>query len=225
MASNSHKSTNRTLIVVISAVVVGIVGLAALLAVLLTGDSKSDADQSSSSAPLEVDLEATRPVTVDGASLPPVAEQADPAAGAAAPILNGSDFAGTPVTVAADGRPTLLVFMAHWCPHCNREVPRLVSWQESGRVPEELQVMAISTGVLGDAPNYPPYTWLSELNWTWPVLADSGDKTAAQAFGVDGFPYFVMLQPDGTVAARFSGEVEPAVLEQLLTQYLGLSFS
>ena len=93
----------------------------------------------------------------------------------------------------------MLVFLAHWCPHCNREVPRLVAWQADGMVPEGLDVIGVSTGSPRARTNYPPSAWLAELDWQWPVLADSTDHQAAAAYGLPGFPYFVIIGADGTV--------------------------
>jgi len=39
------------------------------------------------------------------------------------------------------------VFLAHWCPHCNREIPELNAWRDSGEVPADLQVVAVTTAV------------------------------------------------------------------------------
>ena len=33
-------------------------------------------------------------------------------------------FDGAPLTIAPTGKPMLVVFLAHWCPHCNAEIPR-----------------------------------------------------------------------------------------------------
>ncbi len=39
------------------------------------------------------------------------------------------------------------------------------------------------------------------------MLADSPTGTAAGAYGLTSFPYFVLVNPDGTVAGRGSGEL------------------
>ncbi|MGI8938357.1 MAG: TlpA family protein disulfide reductase [Iamia sp.] len=67
-------------------------------------------------------------VTAEGEPLAPyVADSADPAIGQVAPTLTGIDPAGDPVTIdpGAEG-PMVIAFVAHWCPHCQAEVPRLV---------------------------------------------------------------------------------------------------
>ena len=41
----------------------------------------------------------------------------------------------------------MIVVMAHWCPHCNEEVPSSSQWEQSGKVPEGLDVVGVSTAV------------------------------------------------------------------------------
>jgi hypothetical protein len=38
-------------------------------------------------------------------------------------------------------------------------------------------------------------------------MADSPDNTAAQAYGLPGYPYLVLLDANGKVTARNSGEM------------------
>ena len=59
-------------------------------------------------------------------------------------------------------------FVAHWCPHCQAEVPRIVALAEQGRLPEGVDVAAVSTAVDATAPNYPPSAWLDRVGWPFP---------------------------------------------------------
>ena len=72
------------------------------------------------------------------------------------PALSGFDYAGQAVDIApgTDG-PMMVVFLAHWCPHCNAEVPVLLDWEASGDIPADLQVVGVSTGVSADAAELP----------------------------------------------------------------------
>ena len=123
-----------------------------------------------------------------------------------APPLSGQDYAGNDVEVVpgSDG-PLMLVFLAHWCPHCNAEIPVLQQWEASGAIPEDLDIVGISTAVDPDAPNYPPGAWLEAMEWQWPVIADD-DGTLADLYGVDGYPYMVFIDDDGAITATVSGE-------------------
>jgi thiol-disulfide isomerase/thioredoxin len=136
----------------------------------------------------------------------------DPARGKIAPVLNGFSFDGAPLTVAPTGKPMLVVFLAHWCSHCNAEVPRLIEWKNSGTMPADMEVFGVSTGARDDAPNWPPSQWVVDKGWPWPVMADSEDQNAALAFGVSGYPGMILLDGNGKVLARRSGE---ASIEEL----------
>jgi thiol-disulfide isomerase/thioredoxin len=162
----------------------------------------------------------TWPVEISG-SLVPKPDGDDPAVGQPAPTLSGFSFDGTPVVVDPSKGPVMLVFLAHWCPHCNREVPALNEWRDSGGVPDGLQVIAVTTAVRADAEHYPPSRWITEeMAWTWPVLADSPDNEAAVAFGVSGFPFSVIVGQDGTVLGRSSGEMGREGIERFVADSL-----
>ena len=119
-----------------------------------------------------------------------------------------------------EGGPYMVVFLAHWCPHCNAEIPRLIEWQQSGAVPSDLRVIGVSTGVASDRPNYPPSDWVVAKQWPWPVMADSEGQDAAIAYGVSGYPFFAIVGADGTIKVRASGEVEIDALNQIVTDAL-----
>ena len=136
-----------------------------------------------------------------------------------APTLTGEDYAGNSVTVApGEDGPLMLVFLAHWCPHCNAEIPVLQEWEASGAIPEDLSIVGISTAVAPDQPNYPPDQWLTDMGWTWPVLADDEVGTFAEQYGVTGFPYLVFIGADGAVTATESGELPISRLQELADQ-------
>jgi len=163
-------------------------------------------------------------VEVSGDVLPAYADgAADKAVGMTAPVLTGAGFTGNKI-VTTPGAPTLLVFLAHWCPHCQREVPLLVQWNKDGLVPSGVDVIGVATSTDPASPNFPPSEWLAreEFPVLWPVMADSAEKTAAGAMGVSGFPFFVLIGADGKVAFRGSGEIEMKVLTEIITKTLGV---
>ena len=194
-------------------------GIAALIAVaaIIAVASQSGGDE------VVAGVEEFGQVEVVGDSLPEFSGSAtDPAIGMMAPVLTGQGFTGNKI-VTSPGAPTLLVFLAHWCGFCQREVPLLVEWNSSGEVPSGLDVIAITTSTDPASPNFPPSEWLAreEFPALWPVMTDSGEKTAANAFGVSGFPFFVLLEADGKVALRVSGEIEMDVLTEQINKALG----
>ena len=167
-------------------------------------------------------LPASQPVTVTGEPLVPYAPGgADPAVGTLAPTLQGLDFRGETVNVTPQDGPYMLVFLAHWCPHCNAEIPVLIDWRNSGDVPTELNVIGVATAVAEGGENYPPSRWFSDKGWPWPVLVDESQGEgaagkAAEAFGASGWPYFVIVGADGLVKARVSGQIETAELQSIV---------
>jgi thiol-disulfide isomerase/thioredoxin len=216
----TSRRSNRTWLVVGG--VVAVVVVAAVVALLVSGGDDSSAGGATDGTELEVIAE-NQAVDVIGTPLPPLAQGVpDAAVGTAAPGLVGQSFYDTPVEVTpGNGSPYLLVFLAHWCPHCQAEVPVLVRWNEEGGVPDGLQVVAVSTAVSEERPNYPPSEWLDEEGWPWPALADDELATAAGAYGVSGFPFLVVVDAEGNVAGRTSGEKSIEELTAFVTQSLG----
>jgi cytochrome c biogenesis protein CcmG, thiol:disulfide interchange protein DsbE len=159
-------------------------------------------------------------VTVTGDALPPFEQGGDPAVGIAAPAISGTSFDGTPVKIAPSNGAQLVMFVAHWCPHCQREVPMVAEWIAAGEAP--LPVIMVSTGYRADAvgqgPTLEPADWLAGERWTAPVIADTADSQAAAAYGLTGFPYFVLIGDSGTVAGRSAGEISIADLEAFVAQ-------
>jgi thiol-disulfide isomerase/thioredoxin len=190
---------------------IGVVVVLAVVAVVASrGSTKKDAVKG---------LQQTRPVTVTGTPLPPLAaEGSDPAVGTLTPELRGSTFAGRPVAIVHDGRPKLVLFVAHWCPHCQREVPALASWLRANGKPTGVDLYTVATGTTADRPNYPPSAWLQREGWTVPTVADDDNQTAADAFGLSAYPFFVAIDGSGKVVARASGELSISSLQTLLDQ-------
>jgi cytochrome c biogenesis protein CcmG, thiol:disulfide interchange protein DsbE len=120
-----------------------------------------------------------------------------------------SVFDGSGVTIAPNGKPQAIVFVAHWCPHCQAEVPRLVALAKQG-VFDGVDVTAVATGTNPGYPNYPPSAWLQREKWPFAAMADSPQFAAATAFGLNAYPYFVLVGADGKVAGRATGEVTDA---------------
>lgn len=182
------------------AVIAAVVVVAGVLAVVLTrsGDESVPAD-----------IAQVRPVTVSGNSLPEydAAAVPDPAIGEQIPTLSGENFSGTAVRIAPNGKAKVVIFVAHWCPHCQREVPILAPDLRDEPLPTGVEAFAVSTAVNPQAPNFPPSAWLESVDWPTPILVDDAEGAAAGAYGLSSFPYFVFVNADGTVSSRVSGEI------------------
>jgi len=197
------------------------IGVAALVLGLAVAAmvSSGGSDDSGSSAE---GLEQTRPVSISGDAVPELPESgADPAVGKAIPEVTGQSFDGSPVAIRNDGRAKLIVFVAHWCPHCRNEIPLLADWLKSNQLPNGVDLYAVSTAVDSKRPNYPPSSWLEKEGWTAPVLADSSESKAADALGLSAFPYFMAVDGSGKVVARTTGEIGPEAFSDLARTALG----
>lgn len=165
------------------------------------------------------------PAPIGSAALPVVTGEAlpkfsptvrpDPAVGLTIPTVDGTNFAGQPVSIALDGKPKVLLFLAHWCPHCQTEVPVIQAWLNGGGSTGDVELISIATGINPSYPNYPPDEWLAREGWTVPVIAD-GDGSVATAYGLSAYPYWVFVGADGTVSGRVTGELTIADLETIL---------
>jgi len=199
-------SSGAALGIVIGAVVL-IAAIVSILAAVLTSDSGGSTGSQ----------EVAGNVTVTGTILPVLPKSGtDPAVGLEAPTLKGTDFDGAAVEIAPGGKAKLVAVVAHWCPHCQAEVPRLVEWSKSADKPADLEIYGVSTAVDKDLPNYPPSAWLDREGFPGPVLLDEAGAQpgtggpAAEAYGTSGFPFVVVIGTDGKVKARHAGEFASA---------------
>lgn len=141
----------------------------------------------------------------------------DPAVGMKIPTVTGKDFDGNDITISGDdGKAKVILFVAHWCPHCQKEVPLLKEHLDGVPMPDDVELVTVSTSVKPGADNYPPSEWLAEEGWSAPVLADDENSSVAQAFGLSSFPYFVVVDADGNVVGRASGELTTDQFDQIV---------
>jgi thiol-disulfide isomerase/thioredoxin len=206
-ASSARDNSNLKVILYIVLVVVGIAGAVSLGT---AGGSTNTTTDSGVTVPGGVAAAEFQDVAVTGDALPQMPESGeDPAVGKAAPTISGYDLAGRPAKIdpGSDGKGTMVVFLAHWCPHCNREVPVLNEWKAKGLVPQNLRVVGVTTASRPDQANWPPSKWIVAMKWTFDQFADSEKQDAAAAYGVGGYPFLVFIDAAGNVTSRTSGEV------------------
>ncbi len=167
-----------------------------------------------------VDVAVVGDIQVVGEALePPGVGGADAAVGVTAPTVDGADFDGAPVSIGgARDRPSIVMFTAHWCPHCEVAMENVLAARSDGAIPESIDLVAVSTFADETRPNFPPQAWLEGVGWQEDVLVDSASNDAASAYGVDGFPTLVALDADGRVAARHVGEVDAEGIAALVDE-------
>ncbi len=192
-----------------------IIGVVVLVAVavgvaLLAG---RDADQRAQTGAAQVS-----DVSIEGEPLPRFeGREPDPAMERRAPAFAATTFDGAQVSVLpGDGTAKVIGFFAHWCPHCQRELPRIAGWLAANQLPAGVEVIAVSTSVDRGRSNYPPSAWFEEEQWPAVVVRDSAANEIGEAYGLAGFPYTVGIDADGRVVARVAGELNDEAWEFLL---------
>jgi len=210
---------NRTIWIV--GAVVLVIGIALVAAIVVSSSNKAGSGGTpagSAGTVVANGSNETATVSITGTALPAFdgSVAVDPALGQAAPTLTGVNFAGQSVTIANDGKPKVIMFLAHWCPHCQAEVPRIQNWLDANGMPSGVDLCAVPTATTSARPNYPPSDWLVGKNWTVPVLVDSEQSEAANAYGLTSFPYFVAIDASGKVVARTSGELSMDAFAKLI---------
>ena len=187
----------------------GVVGLALIvvLALAIAGEE-----------PLDASIGYGDPV-VTGDPLPLFnSAAADPVVGLPAPSAVGADWEENEVSIEADGRSKIIIFLAHWCPHCQAEVPVVQTWLDAGNLPDDVDMYSVVTSTDRLRPNWPPQDWLEEEGWTVSAIMDDEIGTIAANYGMSGTPFYVVLDGDNNVIRRISGEIGTAGLDVLVAE-------
>ena len=158
-------------------------------------------------------------INVDGESLPQYAGENDDniALGLSAPTFSAPDQNSEIFNLEKNGNSKALLFLAHWCPHCQREVPVVQSFIDSNGVPPGIDVIAVATSIDRGRDNYPPQEWLEREGWSVTQIYDL-DREIGEAYGLNAFPYWVFLDKDLNVIARRTGNLPEDMVGALLVQ-------
>ena len=127
---------------------------------LIAGACRGDSKQLPVSQAEDVITESS----VEGRALAPFeTTDNDSAVGKLAPIATGVDLLTNElVRIAPEGRPLVVAFFAHWCPHCQREVDALTEWLLANKLPSNVDLFAISTFEAPERGNHPPSRWFKD---------------------------------------------------------------
>ncbi len=193
------------------AIAFGVVAVALVGAIVFTGGEEGLSDSE------RIERVAGSP-DISGDALPPYSGAADTAVGLAAPRVDGADADGTPVSIGPEGGAQAVLFLAHWCPHCQAEVPRVQQWLDSGGGVEGVEIVSVATSYDPARGNWSPTDWLETEGWTQPVIYDDAQSSVFASYGAGAFPFWVFVDSNGNVVRRASGEMDVATLEALLTE-------
>ena len=158
-------------------------------------------------------------ISVVGDSLPQYAGENDDnvALGLAAPTFSAPDQNSEIFQLEKNGNSKALLFLAHRCPHCQREVPVVQRFIDSNGVPPGIDVIAVATSIDRGRDNYPPQEWLQREGWSETQIYDL-DREIGEAYGLNAFPYWVFLDKDLNVLARRTGNLPEDMVGALLIQ-------
>lgn len=120
--------------------------------------------------------------------------------------LTGDEYySGERMTIAPDGeRATVWLVWAHWCPHCQNDLPALATFMDDAATDyPHVQVVTITTSI-DDSRGNPLVPYLDASQFPFPVLVDT-DGSLAASLGTPAFPFWVVTGPDGEVLLRRPG--------------------
>ncbi|MGI9624841.1 MAG: TlpA family protein disulfide reductase [Acidimicrobiales bacterium] len=144
----------------------------------------------------------------------------DEAVGLKAPLFVTNDLDGNRTVVGGGGGPNdtakIVVFVAHWCPTCQRELPELTEWLAANDLPNDVEIVVVSTFEDAQRGNHPPKAWVEAVGWPEPVMVDSGGGEIAAAFGMSSVPSWVVLDNTNFVMVRGTGPVAGSSLDYLV---------
>lgn len=139
-------------------------------------------------------------------------EDSSPLLGQLAPPIVGTGLDGTQFDLdAGRGKWVLVNFFATWCPPCIVEHPELVQLERDN--PDTLQLVSVAFS--DTTANVQAF--FAEKGGTWPVLTtDTGGISID--YGVKGLPESFLVDPSGTVVAKFIGGITAEGLQPYLQQ-------
>ncbi len=182
--------------------------------VLLTGNSAGTATETTTDVSI-LPVEETGTPLVFGDPLPqmdPNDPENDPAVGMAAPLVEGVSFDRDAISIPIQNKITVLLFLAHWCPHCQDELDDMTTYLTTEKLSNEIAVLVVSTGVDETLANSPPSEWFATSGFPNPVVLDSDNMDIAAVYALPAFPFIVVIDTNGIVAARIVGGVPADVL-------------
>ncbi len=205
-STTTSSGSNRLVLILVGVAVLAFVGVVAVLSAGEVSDVPSLDDVAG-------------PVIVEGTpiSVPYPDGGADPAVGLPSPVITALDYEGREVVIGAPGQAQVLVFLAHWCPVCDQELPTLRDVVSAGGVPDGVDLVFVTTGLDPGRPNWPPTRWLANagLSSVTTVRDDLGDPLM-RAFGLRAYPAWAVIDAEGTLVARRQGLLPAVGVAQLL---------
>ena len=126
--------------------------------------------------------------------------------GQLAPPLKGTDFSGNEVSFPSviDGKPTVMIFWATWCPYCKAFMPYLGRIQKDYGE-DKINILAINAKENGEGD---PKTYVEMLGY--PVIGVADGDTIADQYSVRFIPGLMIVDGDGIIAWKRASTDLPA---------------
>ena len=182
-----------------------------------SGESDSEVENTTQKAYEEDGFYENAKVQIRGKYLPElVPGYQDTAIGLQAPEIKGTDLDGGEIYVGGRGPTTLIMVLAHWCPHCRNEVRELSPFLNETDTLDRVRIVTLLTSINEERANFPPHIWLDLEKWPVPSIVDTPSSEIANAYGVNSFPFFIVINDKGEVVLRLPGRLGVETLVKLL---------
>jgi cytochrome c biogenesis protein CcmG/thiol:disulfide interchange protein DsbE len=148
------------------------------------------------------------------AAAQPSSNSTSPLIGKPAPAISGKALIGQAsyTLTQFSGQWVLVNFSASWCVPCREETPQLQTFTDEHQQAGNAVVLAVAFDPT-DVSNLAAY--LRKSHATWPAV---DDLSAEVAYGVSQIPQSYLVDPAGTVVAKFFGNLTAAQVDRVINK-------
>lgn len=122
-----------------------------------------------------------------------------------APGFTGKDFSGNDISFPSliDGKPTVMIFWATWCPYCRAFMPYLGEIQADYE--NQINIVAINAKERGHGDTK---AYIEGLGY--PVIGVADGDAIAKTYGVEYIPGLMIVDGEGLIAWKRASTELPA---------------
>ncbi len=137
-----------------------------------------------------------------------------PLIGQRAPAIQGPSITGGPSVRLSTykGKWVLVNFAASWCIPCRQETPQLLTFAQDHRQTGDATILTVAYDE-GDVADLAAFLRSSHSNW--PAV---NDGQAVVDYGIGGIPESYLVDPSGTVVAKYEGGVVASKLNAFIVR-------